>query len=261
MQRKRLNRDQQGESMSFIQSITDVRDRLDTAISDSWEHRRRKLGIAVGGVLLASLLGAGVYWWIEIRFRPPPSIFDSPVDDVLGYFALDDFSKLPIDERIRFLRELADRFRKGDQQESALMASFLAGLSGPAREQATQNARLLAKDILAQGADEYLKLPEKDRGKYIDDWMVKWMKTGERIATGKDGEKSDEQRLADMRAQGERGRQRAGSTPSNEMPSLTEDGAVRFLDFWGSDVEKASSPREQGQIVRFLGDVRKRFGG
>ena len=120
---------------------------------------------------------------------------------------------------------------------------------------------MLAKDILAQGADEYLKLPEKDRGKYIDDWMVKWMKTGERIATGKDGEKSDEQRLADMRAQGERGRQRAGSTPSNEMPSLTEDGAVRFLDFWGSDVEKASSPREQGQIVRFLGDVRKRFGG
>ena len=31
---------------------------------------------------------------------------------VLGYFAMDDFSKLPIDERIRFLRELADRFRK-----------------------------------------------------------------------------------------------------------------------------------------------------
>jgi hypothetical protein len=45
------------------------------------------------------------------------------------------------------------------------------------------------------------------------------------------------------------------------MPSLTEDGAMRFLDFWESDVEKASTPKEQGQIVRFLGDVRKRFGG
>jgi hypothetical protein len=36
---------------------------------------------------------------------------------------------------------------------------------------------------------------------------------------------------------------------------------MRFLDFWASDVEKASTPVEQGQIVRFLGDVRKRFGG
>ena len=251
--------------MGFIESITDIRDRLDAAIQDTWENswdrHRRELGIAASGVLLAAALGFGVYWWIEIRFRPPPSIFDSPVDDVLGYFALDDFSKLPIDERIRFLRDLADRFRKGDQQESALMASFLAGLSGPAREQATQNARLLAKDILAQGADEYFKLAEKDRGKYIDEWMVKWIKTGERIATGKDGEKSDEQRLADIRSQGDRGRQRAASTPADKMPSLTEDGAMRFLDFWGSDVEKASTPKEQGQIVRFLGDVRRRFGG
>jgi hypothetical protein len=49
--------------------------------------------------------------------------------------------------------------------------------------------------------------------------------------------------------------------PANELPSLTEGGAMRFLDFWASDVEKASSPKEQGQIVRFLGDVRKHFGG
>jgi hypothetical protein len=43
--------------------------------------------------------------------------------------------------------------------------------------------------------------------------------------------------------------------------SLSLPVAMRFLDFWASDVEKASSPKEQGQIVRFLGDVRKHFGG
>ena len=43
--------------------------------------------------------------------------------------------------------------------------------------------------------------------------------------------------------------------------AVLRDGAMRFLDFWASDVEKASSPKEQGQIVRFLGDVRKHFGG
>ncbi|MFZ9915321.1 MAG: hypothetical protein ACO3IB_08320 [Phycisphaerales bacterium] len=247
--------------MSLIDSITDIRDRLDGAIADAWDNRRREIGLAAGALALAGALGLGAYWWIEVRFRPPPSIFDSPVDDVLGYFALDDFSKLPVDERIRFLRDLADRFRGMGQAESATMAAFLAGLSGPAREQATQNARLLAKDILADGADEYFRIPEKDRGKFIDDWVVKWTKMGERIATGKEGEKSDDERLADMRREGERGRQRAGERPADRMPSLTEGGAMRFLDFWESDVEKASTPKEQGQIVRFLGDVRKRFGG
>jgi hypothetical protein len=247
--------------MSILEAITDRRDRLDEALRDLWENRQRELRLGVGGVALAALLGYGAYWWIEVRFRPPPSIFDTPVDDVLGYFALDDFSMLPIEERIRFLRELSDRFRGGDQAESALMAAFLAGLSGPAREQATQNARILAKDILAQGADGYFRVPEKDRGKYIDDWMVNWIKTGERIATGKDSTKPDDERLQDMKEQGERGRARAAETPSDRMPSLTDDGAMRFLDFWASDVEQASSPKEQGQIVRFLGDVRKRFGG
>jgi len=245
----------------MLQSITNLRDRADEALFDLWENRRRELKLAAGGVLVAAVLGAGAYWWFEVRFRPPPSIFDSPVDDVLGYFALDDFSKLPVEERIRFLMELADRFRAGDQSESALMAAFLAGLSGPAREQATQNARVLAKDILAQGAADYFKVSEKDRGKYIDEWMVRWLKTGERIATGKDSEKPDDERLEDIRREGERGRERAAERPSDRMPSLTEDGAMRFLDFWASDVEKASTPVEQGQIVRFLGDVRKRFGG
>ena len=91
--------------------------------------------------------------------------------------------------------------------------------------------------------------------------MVKWLKTGERIATGKDSEKPDDERLDDIRREGERGRERAAERPADRMPSLTEDGAMRFLDFWASDVEKASTPVEQGQIVRFLGDVRKRFGG
>jgi hypothetical protein len=247
--------------MSILQDMTDWRDRADEALRDAWQSQRPRIFGAVGGALVLALVGYGVYWWAEVRFRTPPSIFDSPVDDVLGYFAMDDFSKLPVEERIRFLRDLADRFRGMGQAESATMAAFLAGLAGPAREQATQNARLLAKDVLAQGANEYFSLPESERGKFIDDWMVKWLKTGERIATGQDSEKSDSERLAEIRSEGARGRERAANRPQDRMPSLTNDGAMRFLDFWESDVEKASTPKEQGQIVRFLGDVRKRFGG
>jgi len=247
--------------MSLLEWMADARDRADAAILEAWERRRREIVAACGAIAVCGAIAAGAYWWLEVRFRPPPSIFDSPVDDVLGYFALDDFSQLPVEERIRFLRELADRFRGMSQADSATMAAFLAGLSGPAREQATQNARVLAKDVLAQGADEYFRIPERDRGKYIDEWLVRWVKTGERIATGKESEKTDDEMLADIREQGERGRERAAERPADRMPSLTEGGAMRFLDFWASDVEKASSPKEQGQIVRFLGDVRKRFGG
>lgn len=247
--------------MSLLEWMADARERADAVILEAWERRRREIVAVCGAISVCGALVAGAYWWFEVRFREPPSIFDSPVDDVLGYFALDDFSQLPIEERIRFLRELSDRFRGMSQADSATMAAFLAGLSGPAREQATQNARVLAKDVLAQGADEYFRIPERDRGKYIDEWLVRWIKTGERIATGKESERTDEEMLADIREQGERGRERAAERPADRMPSLTEGGAMRFLDFWASDVEKASSPREQGQIVRFLGDVRKRFGG
>jgi hypothetical protein len=139
------------------------------------------------------------------------------------------------------------------------MAAFIAGISGPAREQATQNARVLAKDILAQGASGYFDVPASQRDKYIDDWIIEWSKKGERIAKGKEDDKSDDERLADIRSQNERQRNRVRS--EDQMPSLTEDGAMRFLDFWASDVEKASTPKEQGQIVRFLGDVRKRVTG
>ena len=64
--------------MSLIESITELRDRLDEAIADTWENKRREIGLAFGGAALAAALAAGAYWWIEIRFRPPPSIFDSP---------------------------------------------------------------------------------------------------------------------------------------------------------------------------------------
>lgn len=240
----------------MLESITNLRDRADEALVDLWENRRRELKLAAGGVLVAAVLGAGAYWWFEVRFRPPPSIFDSPVDDVLGYFALDDFSKLPVEERIRFLMELADRFRAGDQAESALMAAFLAGLSGPAREQATQNARVLAKDILADGARNYVNLPPAERGKYIEEWVVKWSKMGERLATGKERERSDSDRIGDFKRQSERGESRM---EGREVPDLDDTRALGFLDFWQSEVEVASTPVEQGQIAKFLDDVRGHF--
>lgn len=222
---------------------------------------RRLLGspsgrAATAGLLLCATLGGAGYWWMVSRWKPPPSIFDTPVDDVMGYLAIDDFSQLPVEERMRFLMQFAERFRGLQQSESAVLAGFLAGLSGPAREQMRQNARILAKDVLKQGAEEYLALKtDEERGAYIDQWLLKWMKQGEMMVGGEERDRSDGQRLADVKEDARKGRQRAAADAGPDVQMKQED-VVSMMNFWASDVEQASTPKEQGQIIRFMRDVR-----
>lgn len=229
----------------------ELRDRLDDALT---EHRTR-IVTALGALLVAAAMWGVGYWWFVVRWKPPPSIFDTPVDDVLGYLALDDFSQMSLQDRIRFMIEFSDRFRGLTQGESMVMSGFVAGLSGPTREQLTQNARLLAKDILAEGAARYVNLPPHERAKFLDDWLVEWTKTGERILTGGVSDKPDTERLNDVKSDAQRDARR--NWESDDVPSLTGKSASRFLDFWNSDVEKTASPKEQGQITRFMEDLRK----
>lgn len=216
------------------------------------DDRRRWFGAGAGVVALAVLASICV-WWFALRWKPPPSIFDTPVDDVMGYLALDDFSKLPLDERVRFLLDFADRFRGLKQSESAVLAGFLAGLSGPARETLRQNVRILAKDIFADGARRYLALrDEEEKRRFLDDWLVEWTKTAEALAEAEPEKKSDEERLAEIKRDGDR---EAGRRP-NRAVDMDGGDAARFLGFWQSEVEVASTPKEQGQIVRFITDLR-----
>lgn len=229
----------------------------------SWRWRLeqvdlRRAGSVLAVALLAMLLGGGTWWWIASRFRPPPSIFDTPVDGVLGYLALKDFSKLPLEERIRFMTEFADRFRGFNPSESAAAAAFLAGLSQPAREQLRENVKGMMKDALAQGASEYMNLPASKRGEYIDQWLVKWQRILERGVGGKESKKTDEERLAEMKDQGERG-ERQRERFARGSGSMTDRGVTRFMDVWEGEVQESSTPREQGQITRFLDDVRTRL--
>ena len=209
----------------------------------------------IGGSALALLVAVfAVIWWTSIRWQPPPSIFDSPVDDSLGYLAIDDFNQLSLEERMQFLADFADRFRGLEQQESATAAAFLAGLNGPMREQMRQNVRTLAKDILLDGAEGYLSTTEEERAAYLDDWMTRWMREAERLARGEERDLTDDERTGRIKD-----RSRGGILDERErieIPQMDGEDAVRFLDYWQSDIEVASTPREQGQIIRFLEDLR-----
>ena len=220
------------------------------------EHRGRVARWA-GGALAAALLAAAAWWWFDVRWKPPPSIFDSPVDNVLGYFTTDDFNRLSVDERVKYLQEFVGRFRGMSQQDSVVAAAFLAGVTGKVREQLTQNVRILAKDIMKEGAERYVNLPESERGPFIDKWVADWFRFAEITATGKPSARTDAEILAGARDEGRRGEERARKRVGGK--ALDETGADRFLGFWQSEVEPASSPREQAQISRFMDAVRTRM--
>jgi hypothetical protein len=200
------------------------------------QNRGKELFRAAAILAMLLVVSCGVWWWVSIRWRPPPSIFDTPVDDVLGYLALDDFNELSLEKRMNFLLELSNRFRGMESSDSAAMAGFFAGVTGPARKQMTQNVRILARDILVQGASGYFDAAPSDQGKESDE--------------------TDKERIDKIKSQSDRGEERM---KEREVPSLTEDGALGFMSIWQKEVEVTASPKQQGQISRFLQDVRKRY--
>jgi len=218
--------------------------------------RDRAVRILAAASLAALLVGSG-WLWIASRWKSPPSIFDSPVDNVLGYFTTPDFNRLTVEERVRYVQQFVGRFRGMSQQDSVVAAAFLAGVTGKVREQLTQNVRILAKDILAEGAQKFVNLPESERGAFIDKWVADWFRFAETTATGKESTRTDEEILAGARSEARRGEERQRERMKGK--ELSQRGADRFLGFWQSEVEQASSPREQGQISRFMDAVRTRM--
>jgi len=217
----------------------------------------RKRLAKIGGALLVALLVCLALLWNASRLRQPPSIFDTPIDNTLGYLTLKDFSKLPLEERIRFMMELAERFRSLKPSESAAMAAFLAGVAGPARDQLRDNVKMIAKDVLAEGAQNYMALSPEKRGAFLDEWIIKWQRKMEKVTTGKEEKKTDSERLDAMRDQGKRNEERQNRMTGGG--NLSDRGANGFLDFWQGEIQGSSTPREQGQITKFLDDMRTRL--
>ena len=235
-----------------------ILDRMrDVDVGEWIVERRGRLAAWSASAILAGAVAAGAWWWVSARWRPPPSIFDSPVDSVLSYFTTDDFNRLTVAERVKYVQEFIGRFRGMSQQDSAAAAAFLAGVTGKVREQLTQNVRILAKDIMAEGAERFVNLPESERAAFIDRWVADWFRFAEATATGKESTRTDAEIMAGAREEAVRGEERTKRRLAGR--SLDSRGADRFLGFWESEVEPASTPREQAQISRFMDAVRTRM--
>ena len=213
-------------------------------------HRRStKIGASV--TLIAALVIA--LTMLLGSTRRPPSIFDSPVDDVLSFLAVEEFSALPLTERLEFMREVFERFGNMTQSDSAVAAAFLAGLTGPAREQLRDNVRVLARDVLIDAADEFFAIDdEAKRREFLDGWLVQWARFASQV-TGRNTDASDQELLADMRRDARRDNEHAIRNPI----ASTESNAWLFMDYWHSEVESVSTPSEQSKILHFLPALRE----
>jgi len=222
-----------------------------SSLRDVLRDRRRI--VQIGAVLLIAIACAVALMMLLGSARRPPSIFDSPVDDVLSFLAVEEFSKLPLNERLEFLAEVIERFSDMDQSDSAVAAAFLAGLAGPAREQLRDNVRVLARDVLVDAADRYFSLDSDDaRSAFLDEWLVGWARLGAKV-TGEELKQTDQQILTDMHRQAGRDNEQAIRNPI----APTEGNAWLFMDYWESEVGSVSTPGEQSKILHFIPKLRE----
>lgn len=214
---------------------------------------KRRIVMMVTINLLIVMVALGVWMTLFQGHRKPPNIFDTPVDDVSEYLASKDFNALSTKERLAYIEGLLKRFNSMSQTDSAVAAAFFAGLSGKAGEQLMNNARNLGKDILLEGAQEFLALKtDEEKSKFLDQWLVTWVRFAEGMDPDgrprRNGGGTNEDILNGLSKQANRDAQRSG-----DMNAIM---AQQLVDFWQRDIASVASPKEQGQLFAFLPAVR-----
>lgn len=202
-------------------------------------------------VVVILAITAGVIVLVRLMpVRRPVSIFDAPVDHLFGYMSEEEFNRLALEERLGILRDVMARFSGANADDASAASAFLAGLTGPAMERLANNARLLGRDVLLEGADGWLALPEPERDAYIDQWVVRWIRFANE-ARGRPTNRTDQEVLDRASRQANRDRQR--------VPEVTASMAQEVIDFWRQDIEPVASPMQQAKLFQFLPAVRDRL--
>ncbi|MBX3382725.1 MAG: hypothetical protein KF864_04350 [Phycisphaeraceae bacterium] len=225
-------------------------------MEDPKKKKKTLLALRVGG----GTLGAALVVWAAVAFWPvrQPDYLNDPLDDVFNYTLLtDDFNKLPVEERLKLIGQLVQRLRSMDGQDSMLMASFAMGIAGAARKQIEENASRLAVDTWDKYAKDYSNVPESERGRYLDETFVNFVKMMEAVG-GEVRDVPDEQRLAEVRRQAERDRERLRDNP-NRAPSGRELG--RFFNFMDRNVGGHASPEQRQRGMLMMRDMVRHFRG
>jgi len=212
---------------------------------------------ATAGVLLVVLIGT----WAATRLMPTPkpNFLDGDLGDVLEFALLsDDFNKLPLDERMRLLKDLVQRMKTMSADDAPIMAAFAAGIEKEMRRQLETNVKKLAADMIDEYAADYSTVPPEKASEYLDDAVIRFTELMEDVA----GEKSplprdEKERLAVIKTQAKKDEERMREDTSK----LTAGRAARFFEFVHKDDDAVSSPVQRGRTVRFMRDMTRHLRG
>jgi hypothetical protein len=222
-------------------------------------HRLRndqRLGRILGGALaLAGVVAGASVAWSELRPINPPDVFADPFKDVLGFALLDkDFNRLPIEERIRLLQEMAEKIRGLSSGDSAMMAAFAAGITGKAREQLEANLRTLMVDLVDKFALEYAQSTEADREKAMEQCLLEMFELTNtlRMDEAKPTDDTPAENLAEVRESASARAERMKGEGKSQVDSGDVAGVFQWVQ---SDVSKYSEPNERARTTRFMRDA------
>lgn len=208
----------------------------------------RNIGIAAAAI--GVLAGAAIAW---NAYRPiwAPDFSKAPLKNVLNFALLDaDFNRLPLEERMRLILDLAKRLQGMGAGDSALLAAFAAGISGEARRQLEDNIRRLGIDMMASWGARYAEVPETDRAAFLEATAVEWSRLGDQL-TGRERNLSDSERLDEMREQSRRDAERGRATDTG----LTPDRAGNLFRWVQNDINQNTSANQRAQTSVFVRDM------
>lgn len=206
-------------------------------------------------------LAAGGWWvgahWRTFFPRPTPNVAEGDIEDALDFTLLSgDFNRLSVEERLRIVRELANRLRSGSADDSALIAAFAAGITGAARDQLRENAERLFVDVWADFSGKYHAVDKAEREKFLDQAFLDFTKLGEDLGGPPMG-RNEQEKLQAGRDQAKRDLDRARSSD----PGLSAQRAGQFFNFMtGRGLDK-TSPAQRDQMQRFQRDMVRHLRG
>jgi hypothetical protein len=211
--------------------------------------------LKIGGPIAAVLLGVGAYF--VFRPTPQPDYLRARLDKVFNYTLLtDEFNNLPVEKRMELIGQLVQRMKSMSVGDSTVLAAFAAGIAGAARQQIEENASRLAIDLWDKYALDYAAVPEGDRGAYLDDAFINFVKLMGTVA-GEPPRKSDSELLTDARAQAKRDNE-ALDSGRGRPPAEALGRAFTFLN---GNVGGHATPAQRARGQLMMRDMVRRMRG
>ncbi len=232
-----------------IRRAPDLRELL-----DSWRYRlagspQRKARLVkwtrIGGPGLVVVLGVAA--WLVFRPVPQPDYARDNLKRVFNYTLLtEEFNKLPIEKRLALIGQLVDRLKNMSAGDSSLLAAFAVGIAGAARDQIEKNASRLAIDLWDKYALEYKDVKPEDRGAFLDNAALEFVKMMEAMG-GQPSNKSDTEMLTEMHEQAKRD-EKVLDDPNKRPPS---QAFARMFTIMRGNVGDHATPaqRSRGQLM------------